>query len=74
MLLVQQQEIAVKTNTGTIDRATRIVIGLGLVVAAYAGFLGPWAWIGIVPLATGVVGVCPIYRLLGIDTCGLGRN
>lgn len=63
-----------QTNVGTVDRAARVVVGLGLVVAAYAGALGPWAWIGVIPLATGVVGTCPLYRLLGIDTCRLGRN
>jgi len=61
-------------NVGTIDRAVRVVIGLGLVTAAYAGALGPWAWIGIVPLATGVIGTCPLYSLLGVDTCHLGRS
>ena len=43
-----------QTNVGTLDRAARIIVGLGLVAAAYAGALGPWAWIGIVPLVTGL--------------------
>jgi hypothetical protein len=37
-------------------------------------FIGPqtpWAWIGLVPLITGLVGFCPLYRVLGINTCGL---
>jgi len=63
-----------QTNVGTIDRAARVIAGLGLVAAAYAGALGPWAWIGIVPLVTGIVGTCPVYRALGIDSCGLLRR
>jgi len=58
-----------QTNVGTIDRVARVVVGLTLVTAAYADALGPWAWIGILPLATGIVGNCPIYNVLGIDTC-----
>jgi len=61
-------------NVGNIDRAARVAGGLALVVAAYAQALGPWAWIGIVPLVTGVVGSCPLYAALGIDTCRLPRD
>jgi len=56
-------------NIGTIDRAARVAVGLALVAGAYAQALGLWAWIGVVPLVTGVVGSCPLYALLGIDTC-----
>jgi hypothetical protein len=50
------------------------MVGLGLIVAAYAGALGPWAWIGLVPLVTGAVGTCPLYQMLGIDSCHLGKS
>jgi hypothetical protein len=57
-----------KFNVGGIDRVLRIVVGLALVAWAMMG--GPvWAWIGIVPLATGAVGFCPLYPLLGLSTC-----
>ena len=58
-----------KFNVGGIDRILRIVVGLGLV--AWAAFLGGpvWAWIGIVPLATGAIGFCPLYPILGMSTC-----
>jgi hypothetical protein len=57
-----------KLNVGGIDRILRIVVGLALVVWALMG--GPvWAWIGIVPLATGAIGFCPIYPILGMSTC-----
>jgi hypothetical protein len=57
-----------KLNVGGIDRILRIVVGLALVVWALMG--GPvWAWIGIVPLATGAVGFCPLYPMIGMSTC-----
>jgi hypothetical protein len=57
-----------KQNVGGIDRILRIIVGLALVAWALMG--GPvWAWIGVVPLATGLVGFCALYPLLGINTC-----
>jgi len=58
-----------KANVGGIDKVLRIVIGLALV--AWAALLdGPvWAWIGVLPLATGLFGFCGLYALLGINTC-----
>jgi hypothetical protein len=56
-----------KTNVGGIDRVIRIVVGLALI--AWAFFGGPvWAWIGVVPLATALVGFCPVYPLVGMST------
>jgi fatty acid desaturase len=74
MLVPPTKENAMSTNVGTIDRAARVIVGLGLVAAAYAQALGPWAWIGLVPLVTGIIGTCPAYRVFGIDTCALRRN
>jgi hypothetical protein len=58
-----------KTNEGTIDRALRVLAGLVLIALAATGTVGVWGWIGIVPLATGLIGWCPAYTLLGINTC-----
>ncbi len=58
-----------KTNEGTIDRALRIIAGLALVGLAATGTIGAWGWIGIVPIATGLIGWCPAYTMLGINTC-----
>jgi len=58
-----------KTNVGTVDRIVRVVIGLVLIALAAGGATGAWAYIGIVPLATGLVSFCPAYRLFGFDTC-----
>lgn len=58
-----------KANEGGIDRGVRIAAGLVLVALAATGTVGLWGWIGVVPLATGLVGWCPAYTLLGINTC-----
>ncbi|HSJ80174.1 MAG TPA: DUF2892 domain-containing protein [Thiobacillus sp.] len=55
-------------NVGSIDRIIRILAGLALIAWALMG--GPvWAWVGVVPLATGVFKLCPAYSLLGLNTC-----
>lgn len=57
-------------NVGVVDRILRIVAGVALIAWALLG--GPWwAWVGVVPLATGLFRFCPVYPLLGINTCGL---
>ena len=56
-------------NVGGIDRILRIVVGLVLVGLAATGSVGWWGWIGVVPLLTGLVGACPAYKLLGMNTC-----
>ena len=58
-----------KSNVGGIDRILRIVIGAVLVALAARGQVGVWGWIGLLPLATGLIGWCPPYSLLGINTC-----
>lgn len=58
-------------NVGGLDRALRIIVGLVLIGLSLAGTIGVWGWIGIVPLATGLLGSCPLYKLLGLSTCPL---
>jgi hypothetical protein len=56
-------------NVGSTDRIIRIVVGVALIVWALMG--GPtWAWIGVLPLVTGLMRVCPAYSILGMNTCG----
>lgn len=57
------------TNVGGVDRVLRVVVGLALIAATLAGWIGLWGWIGVVPLATGLLRTCPLYTLLGIRTC-----
>lgn len=61
-------------NVGGIDKILRIVAGLVLIALAVLGFGTPWTWIGIVPLATGLVGWCPAYTLLGVRTCAVSKK
>jgi hypothetical protein len=61
-------------NTGSLDRIVRLVIGLILIALAIIGVGTPWTWIGIVPAVTGMLGWCPAYRLLGINTCGTQKE
>jgi hypothetical protein len=56
-------------NEHPIDRVLRVGLGLALIGLAATGSVGMWAYVGIVPLATGLIGSCPIYSLLGISTC-----
>lgn len=57
-----------KANVGGLDKWIRIVAGLALIAWALTG--GPvWAWIGVVPLVTGLFNFCPLYRLIGFNTC-----
>jgi hypothetical protein len=56
-------------NISNIERIIRIVGGLVLIALAATSTVGVWGWLGLVPLATGLVGWCPPYSLLGINTC-----
>lgn len=58
-----------KSNVGGIDRILRIVLGVALIGLTLAGSIGWWGWLGIVPLATGLIGWCPPYAMLGFSTC-----
>ena len=58
-----------KMNEGNVDRALRVVVGLAVLALAFVGPQTPWGYIGIVPLITGLIGYCPLYSLLGINTC-----
>lgn len=56
-------------NVGGIDRALRIVVGIVLIVLTLMGTIGVWGWIGVIPLATGLLRVCPAYSIIGVNTC-----
>jgi hypothetical protein len=62
-----------KTNEGTVDRVLRVVVGLTLIALSVTGTVGAWGYIGIVPLLTGAIGFCPLYTVLGINTCATRR-
>jgi hypothetical protein len=56
-------------NVGGLDKMARILVGVCLIAATVAGFLPVWGYIGIVPLVTGLVGWCPLYRIVGLNSC-----
>jgi hypothetical protein len=62
-----------KINEGTLDRALRVIAGLALLAWFFmdqgSGFWHFAKLIGLVPLATGLIGWCPVYTMLGISTC-----
>lgn len=60
-------------NVGGIDRIVRVLVGVVLLALTLTGQIGVWGWIGLVPLATGLFGFCPAYRLLGLNTCPMKR-
>ncbi len=58
-----------KTNEGAVDRVLRVLIGAGVLSLAFVGPQTPWGYLGLIPLLTGIVGFCPLYAMLGFNTC-----
>ncbi len=62
-----------KVNVGGFDKIARILAGVVLVGLAATGTVGVWGWIGVVPLATGLMGWCPAYTLFSMNTCPMKK-
>ncbi len=62
-----------RANIGKADRVIRILLGLILISLVFVGPRTPWGWLGLIPLLTAVVSFCPLYRLIGINTCSTPR-
>ncbi len=58
-------------NEGVLDRVIRVVVGLALLSLLVVGPKTLWGLVGLVPLITGLVGFCPIYKVFGLSTCPL---
>lgn len=61
-----------QVNVGKLDRVLRIVLGIALLVAFFLMPGAGFRWlllIGLIPLVTGAVKFCPLYRILGLSTC-----
>ena len=58
-----------KKNVGGIDRIIRIAAGLAILSLVFIGPETKWGYLGLIPLATGLIGWCPPYQLFGISTC-----
>jgi len=61
-------------NVGGIDRILRIVVGLVLLSLVFIGPQSNWGWIGLIPLLTGLFSFCPLYTLIGVNTCPAKRS
>jgi hypothetical protein len=61
-------------NEGTLDRTLRVVVGLAAISLVFVGPKSPLGWIGVLPLLTGLAGTCPLYSLLGWNTCPAKRG
>lgn len=57
-----------KTNIGTVERIVRVLVGIIVLSLAFVGPRSPWAYLGLLPLLSGLIGWCPPYALLGIST------
>ncbi|MDR7122328.1 DUF2892 domain-containing protein [Rheinheimera soli] len=60
-------------NVGGLDKIVRVSAGVVLIAFAVLDVIAPWGWLGVIPLLTGVVGVCPLYSLLGINSCRVSK-
>lgn len=58
-----------QVNVGNVDRALRIIVGLGLLSLVFIGPKTMWGLIGILPILTGLTRRCPAYSPFGISTC-----
>lgn len=58
-----------RVNVGSLDRWLRVVLGLLILMLVFTGPRSNWGWLGLIPLATGLVGTCPLYSLFGWSTC-----
>ena len=56
-------------NEGKLDRTLRVILGFILLSLVFVGPQSLWGLVGLVPLATGLIGTCPIYSVLGVSTC-----
>ena len=58
-----------KKNVGDLDRAFRFILGIGLIALVFVGPQTVWGWVGAIPLLTAFVGSCPLYSLIGVNSC-----
>ncbi|MBE1283631.1 MAG: DUF2892 domain-containing protein [Rhodobacteraceae bacterium] len=61
-------------NEGTLDRALRVILGLILLSLVFFGPQSLWGLVGLVPLATGLIGYCPLYQIIGLNTCPIKKQ
>jgi hypothetical protein len=63
-----------KPNVGGIDRILRLVLGLALIGLTLSGTIGVWGWLGLALVGTAAIGFCPLYPLIGLNTCPMKKS
>jgi len=63
-----------KKNVGKIDRIIRVVVGIILVGNVFYALHHPIGWLGVILIVTGIVGTCPLYSIIGINTRPLSEK
>ncbi len=61
-------------NEHPLERGLRVLLGLGILSLAFIGPRTPWAYLGLVPVLTGLLGSCPLHTLLGLSTCPIRKG
>jgi hypothetical protein len=76
MAATQPQEFVMTTNVGGIDRILRIVVGIAVLALFFVleGNARYWALVGLVPLFTGLFRTCPLYSVIGVNTCPMKQG
>jgi hypothetical protein len=63
-----------KDNVGKIDRIIRVVVGIILVGNVFYALQHPIGWLGVILIVTGIVGKCPLYSIIGINTKSMSEK
>ncbi|MEQ9569333.1 MAG: DUF2892 domain-containing protein [Longimicrobiales bacterium] len=61
-------------NEHKVERAIRVIAGLAILSLYFVGPRSPWALLGLIPIATGLLGSCPLYTVLGVSTCPMDED
>lgn len=61
-------------TVGCVDRAIRLIIGVALIIAAINQTIGPWGYLGIILVLTGLFAYCPLYKIFKINTLNICSN
>jgi hypothetical protein len=70
----RKKEFIMMKNVGNTDRAIRVFIGALLILLSLLNVIGPWGWIGLLPIATGLLRFCPAYTVLGLRSCPVEQS
>jgi hypothetical protein len=76
MAATQREDFVMTTNVGGIDRVLRIVVGIAVLALFFVleGNARYWALVGLVPLFTGLFRTCPLYSVIGVNTCPMKQG